>query len=154
MHSKKLGLKKTKAMRAGADLGGRVGADLGGRVGADAFLFWGFAPLSNQRVHPLYYFEYPFWLTDPKSFLKAPSAQMFNNFEGKERAEKTQILGEERAGNLRGESAPEKRKCLKTPFDLFFDCGAENSDKTDWRSKKSLLKNFPKIRPPPSSRKS
>ena len=124
--------------------------------GADAFLFWGFAPLSNQRNHPLYYFEYPFWLTDPKSFLKAPSAQMFNNFEGTERAGKTQILGEMRAGNLRKESAPEKRKCLKTRFDLFFWqkfwLRRKNIRQIRVEIKKIIVKNFPKI--PPSSRKS
>ena len=41
--------------------------------GAHAF-FQGSDPLPTQRVPPLYYFEISILVTDPKKFLKAPSA--------------------------------------------------------------------------------
>ena len=73
---------------------------------------------------PLWYFlKIHFWPTDPKIFLKAPSAPIYTNFEG--------------------ERAPKKRVffCLNFPksaqkvlFDLFFfqkiACGAENFAQT------------------------
>ena len=53
--------------------------------------------------------EIHFWPSDPKIFLKAPWAPIYTNFEGEERAEKTQFFGQ---------NFP---KCLKTLFlDSFF----------------------------------
>ena len=74
-----------------ADLGEGAG---GGNVGRMLFL-QGFDPLRTQRFPPpLYSLEDPFFkLTDPKVFLKGPSAPKYNNFEGGARAEKTQFYG-------------------------------------------------------------
>ena len=51
----------------------------GGGVGR--FLFQGFDPLPTQRVPLCTILRYPFLLTDPKSFLKAPLAPIYTNFE-------------------------------------------------------------------------
>ena len=51
--------------------------------------------------------KYPYFVTDPKNFLKAP---IYTNFEGGARAEKTQFFWSKFS-----------KKCLKTPFlTLFF----------------------------------
>ena len=53
----------------------------------------GFDPLPTQRVPLCTILRYPYLLTDPKNFLKAPLAPIYTNFEGGARAEKTQFFG-------------------------------------------------------------
>ena len=52
----------------------------------------GFDPLPTQRVPLCTILRYPYLVTDPKIFLKAPWAPIYTKFEGGARAEKTQFL--------------------------------------------------------------
>ena len=47
---------------------------------------------STQRVPLCPFLKYPFLATDPKTCLKDPSAQIYTNFEGSVRAEKTRFF--------------------------------------------------------------
>ena len=97
---------KSVYIEAGADLGGGRG---GG--GADA-LPSGIRPPADPKGPPFDTFsEIHFWPTDPKIFLKAPSAPIYTNFEG--------------------ERAPKKRDFFvkifqKLPKNGFFDCFFKN----------------------------
>ena len=82
----------------------------------------GFDPLPTQSVPLCTILRYPFFVTNPKNFFKAPRAPIYTNFEG-ERAPKSATFWSKFS-----------KKCLKTPFSvpkiaLFFQsfaCGAEN----------------------------
>ena len=55
----------------------------------------GIRPPADPKGPPFDTFsEIPFWPTDPKTFLKAPSASIYTNFERGPRAEKTQFFGQ------------------------------------------------------------
>ena len=136
-------------------LGWRSGADLGGG-GADASSPSGIRPPADPKGPPFDTFsEIRFWPTDPKIFLKTPSAPIYTNFEG--------------------ERVPKKREIFqKVPKNGFFDCFfkkirlrrrkfSQNRGKTVlWESSKNqfgrpkkkkvveILENFLKIHPPPS----
>ena len=135
----------------------RRGGFRGGAGGADAFSS-GIRPPADPKGPPFDTFsEIPFWPTDPKIFLKAPSAPIYTNFEG-ERAPKNAIF-----------LSTFFKKCPKTAFFLLFfqkfACGAENFAKigakqcfgrarkinlVDLKKKVvKILENFLKIRPPP-----
>ena len=67
------------------------GADLGG---AYVFSLQGLDHLPTQRVSLCTILRYPYLLTDPKIFLKAPLAPLYTNCEGEARAENTQFFGQ------------------------------------------------------------
>ena len=74
---------RTTYLQPGADLGG------GGR-GADAPPPSGIRPPADPKGTPFDTFsEIRFWPTDPKIFLKAPSAPIYTNFEGVRAPKKT-----------------------------------------------------------------
>ena len=66
----------------------------------------GIRPPADPKGPPLYFFRYPFLVTDPKIFLKA---LINNNFEGGARAEKNAIFWSKFS-----------KKCLKMPFLAYF----------------------------------
>ena len=121
----------------------------------------GFDPLPTQRVPLWYFLRNPFWPTDPKTFLNAPSPPIYTNFEWGPRAEKNAIF-----------RSKVFKKCLKTPFlacfFLNFACCAKNLAKIGtrtvlWESSKNQfgrpkkMSKFSKIfwkSAPPPSRKS
>ena len=90
----------------------RTGADLGGGRGDGRPPPSGIRPPADPKGPPFDTFsEIPFWPTDPKIFLKAPSAPIYTNFEG--------------------ERAPKKRYFFvkifqKVPKNGFFDCFFKN----------------------------
>ena len=55
----------------------------------------GFRPPADPKGPPFDTFsEIHFWRTDPKSFLKAPLAPIYTNFEGERTPKKTQFFGQ------------------------------------------------------------
>ena len=90
-------------------------------------------PLPTQRVPLCTIFKYQFLVKDPESFLKAPLAPLYMNFEGGARAEKTQF-----SGQIFQNSA---QKLLFWPFFQNFGCGAENLAKTGLFSALGELEN-------------
>ena len=96
------------------------GADL--RAGADALsLPQGFDPSQPKESPVCTVLRYPCLVTDPKNFLKAPLAPIYNNFEREARAEKRNFL----VNNF--QKVPKN-----TLFGFFqnFACGADISPKT------------------------
>ena len=103
-----------------------AGADLGGGGGGG-----GRSPLRDStRCRPKgsppfdTFSEIPFWPTDPKIVLKAPSAPIYTNFEG--------------------ERAPKKRYFFvkifqKVPKNGFFDCFFKNFRKLSQNRGKTVL---------------
>ena len=90
----------------------------GGAVGADAPPS-GIRPPADPKGPPFDTFsEIHFWRTDPKIFLKAPSAPIYTNFEGERAPKKTQFFCQNFS-----------KSAQKRLFWLFFQkfaCGAEN----------------------------
>ena len=108
----KIQLFQNNHLNSGADLGG------GGR-GGDASSPSGIRPPADPKGPPFDTFsEIHFWLTDPKIFLKAPSAPIYTNFEGERAPKKTQFFCQNFS-----------KSAQKRLFWLFFQkfaCGAEN----------------------------
>ena len=86
-----------------------AGADLGGGAPPPPS---GIRPPADPKGPPFDTFsEIRFWPTDPKIFLKAPSAPIYTNFEGVRAPKKTR----------------KKRKIFqKVPKNGFFDCFLKN----------------------------
>ena len=72
-------------------MGGFRGGGGGGGL-ADAFSS-GIRPPADPRVPLFTITRYPFLVTVPKIFLKAPLAPIYTNFETEARAEKTRFFG-------------------------------------------------------------
>ena len=89
----------------------KPGADLGGGGGTDA-LPSGIRPPADPKGPTFDTFsEIHFWQTDPKIFLKAPSAPIYTNFEGERAPKKTLFF---------------VKIFQKVPKNGFFDCFFKN----------------------------
>ena len=77
-------------------------ADMG--RGADASFPQGFDPLPTQRAPFVIFWKIQFWMSDMKTFLKAPSAPIYDNFEGGARRKNAIFCSKV------------FKNCIKTPF--------------------------------------